>query len=209
VPERVLSTPNRMVWQYSECLRRLAQDACEQQEGNPQRQTVAVCIFLAVTVVESFLNLFVRILIEQPEYACYRAKILSDLNSRIPLDRKVRAWPQLLFGRAWDQSTGSGKQFSDLKDKRNELMHFTSTHESVTEIPGVLIHGLADTIVFDSLQAQDAALAVRVAEESICALLELAGQSPEGAARGLHYWTGRAPSNYNMNSSAEGGRSEG
>lgn len=194
--DRTLSTPNRMVWRYSACLRRLALSVRSQEEGDTQKENLALCVFLAVTVVESFVNLFFRILIEQPEYLVHRTRILDDLGRRISLDQKIRNWPKLLFGRPWDLTSGVGKQFADLKEKRNDLMHFTSSHESVTEIPGVLIHGLANTGVFDSLRCDDADLAVRVTEDSICDLLQLSGQSEKEAQGGLHYWTGKVPSSF-------------
>jgi len=188
---RTLSTPNRMVRRYSECLQRLDLAIQSQEEGDIQKENVALCIFLAVTVVESFLNLFFRILIEQPEHLVHRDRILNDLRSRKSLDKKLQNWPKLLFGRPWDLASGPGKRFADLKEKRNALMHFNSSHESVTEIAGVLIHGLADTGAFDSLRRDDADLAVRIAEDSICDLLRLSGQSDGEIKAGLQLWTGR------------------
>src|SRR5215831_12556584 len=111
--DRTLSTPNRMVWRYSECLRRLALTVRSQREDDTQRENIALCIFLAVTVVESFLNLFTRILIEQPEHRAHRNRILDDLRHRASLDSKLQHWPKLLFGRPWDLASGVGKQFAD------------------------------------------------------------------------------------------------
>ena len=191
--ERTLSSNNRMVWQYSACLRRLVQSVRCQEKGNLQKQDIALAIFLAITVVESFVNIWFRILVERPENSNHKATVLNDLVHRRPLEHKFRTWPQLLFGKSWDPESGVGKRFAELKGKRNELMHFTSSYESVTEIPGVAIHGIADTGVFDSLRSVDADLAVCVAEETICALLQFAGLSAEQAARRLHFWTGTVP----------------
>jgi hypothetical protein len=185
-----------MVSRYSACLRRLVLAVQLQKDGDEQRENIALCIFLAVTVVEPFMNLFFRILIEESEHQAHRARILDDLNRRISLDKKIRSWPELLFGRQWDLSSGTGKAFADLKEKRNALMHFTSTHESISEIPGILIHGLADTEVFDSLQSCDADVALKVAEDSICDILQLSGQTEKEQLGGLHLWTGKVPSSF-------------
>ena len=193
---RKVSSPNRMIWQYAECLRRMAHQVRQQKNGNRQKQDIALCIFLSVTVVESFINVFFRMQIEKPEHRQHATAVLRGLDRRISLDRKVKTWPKLLYGRTWDLARSTGRRFSDLKEKRNALMHFTSSHESVTEIPGVVIQGMADTTAYDTLGPQDADEAVCVAEGSVCAILELAGYSPDAVAKGLHYWTGKVPASF-------------
>ena len=84
------------------------------------------------------------------------------------------------------------KAFLALKAKRNALMHFTSTHDSIKR-PDFEIHGLADTSVFDELQASDAIRAHELAEGMLCELFKLRGAQEPQLKHLLHSWTGKVP----------------
>jgi len=67
---KVVSSPNMMVWQYFQALRRLCY-AIEQHEGHDKetiQQDAALGVILAVTGVEIFLNVYFRILIDEEPY---------------------------------------------------------------------------------------------------------------------------------------------
>jgi hypothetical protein len=69
-------------------------------------------------------------------------------------------------------------------------MHFTSTHQTVS-LPGIEIHGAADTSVFDDLTVKDAEKGVEIAEGMVEELCRLRGLPEEKIGQALHLWTGR------------------
>jgi len=122
------SSPNHVVWEYFFTLRRLAQRAQAGESEEPCRQATALTIIMAVTVVEVFLNLFFRVCVSEPKRAEHQAQFLEDLRRRISLDQKIRKWPKRILGHELPLDAAPGKHFMELKDLRNLLIHFTSTH---------------------------------------------------------------------------------
>jgi hypothetical protein len=108
------------------------------------------------------------------------------------LDRKIKDWPKLVFSQKLPLDKGAGQRFIELKDLRHKLMHFTSSHETLA-IPGVVIHGLADTSVYESLSVQAALEALHTAEAFLCEVFTLKGIPPNDLPHELHLWTGRSP----------------
>ena len=80
-----LSTPNRMVWKYFECLRRCVGRVRETSNQEEIHQEAALCVFMSVTVVEIFLNTLFRIVVEEEGYTQHREGILKDLCRARPL----------------------------------------------------------------------------------------------------------------------------
>lgn len=187
-----LSTPNRLIWEYFECLRRLVYRVENSQDKSERNQEIALCLFMSVTIVEAFLNIFFRVIVSRPAFVKYENLVLLYLNNRRSLDYKLKHWPKNILGRELNLQSGIGKDFMDLKEKRNQLMHFTSSHQSFN-IPGISIHGLADTSVFDNLKINDARFALDVAEGMLIELFRLRGVSEKSIPHELHYWTGKVP----------------
>jgi hypothetical protein len=181
-----------MIWQYFDALRRLVNDLGTEQDEGVVKQNVALAILLSITVVEAFLNIYFRVIVSESGFSSHRQRVLDDLERRKSLDYKVKNWPKAILGKSLNIETSISKAFVRLKDRRNALMHFTSTHESL-ELPGVKIHGLADTTPFDSLQASDAAEALAVAEGMICEFFRLRGVPEQQLKHVLHSWTGKLP----------------
>lgn len=150
---------------------------------------------MAVAAVEVFVNLFFRVLVTEPSFQQHKQLVLDDLDTSQPggpkgVDYKLRHWPHKVLGKSLAWQTGVAKDFNDLRERRNALMHFTSSHQSIT-LPGMEIQGLADTTVYDSLGIGDAAKALEVAEGIVTELFRLKG-IPEGQIPGaLHQWTGK------------------
>ena len=69
-------------------------------------------------------------------------------------------------------------------------MHFTSTHE-ILQFPGVQIHGVANTSVFDELQINDGVKALKTAESFVGEIFKLRGVSENELAGMMHGWTGK------------------
>jgi hypothetical protein len=194
--DRTLSSPNRMVWELFEALRRLCirvSDAHATQDAAALRQDAALCIILAVQCVEVFFNIYFRVLISEPAFAHAGGRISADLQkTQFRLDRKIKEWPQLVFGRKLNLDKGAGQRFVALKNLRHTLMHFASSHETI-DIPGVAIHGMADTSAYESLSAESAIEALHTAEAFLCEVFTLRGISSENLPHALHSWTGRPP----------------
>jgi hypothetical protein len=164
---RKLSTPNRMVCELFQALRRLCVRVTEAhalKNESAIRQDAAICVILAVQCVEVFFNVYFRILISEPAYAHAAEKISEDLaRTQCGLDTKIKYWPKLVFDQKLPLDKGAGQRFIELKNLRHKLMHFTNSHETLA-IHGIVIHGLADTTVYESLSVHAALEALHTAE---------------------------------------------
>lgn len=193
--DRTLSSPNYMVWELFQALRRLCIRVSESsaQDESALRQDSALCVILAVQCVEVFFNVYFRTLISEPNYAHAAEKISADLAStRYGLDRKIKDWPCAVFGKKLAFGQGAGQRFVALKSLRHKLMHFTSSHENFT-MPGIVIQGMADTSAYHSLSLKSALDALHTAEAFICEVFILRGIPTEDLQHALHSWTGKPP----------------
>lgn len=193
---RALSSPHRIVCELFHALRRLCshvEDAHATKDEAALRQYAALSVILAVQCVEVFFNVYFRNLISEPAYAHAAKEVSEDLaRTQCGLDKKIKNWPKLLFGRGLPLDKGSGQQFIELKNLRHKLMHFTSSHET-TAIPGISIHGLADTTAYESLSVGAAFEALHTAEAFLGDVFTLRGIPPNDVQQALHSWTGRLP----------------
>lgn len=194
--ESTLSSPNHMVWELFQSLRRLCLRVAESHvanDGPAIRQDSALCIILSVQCVEAFFNVFFRVLIDEPAYAHAANRIGTELSkTNFGLDKKIKDWPLLAFGQKIPLDRGAAQKFITLKNFRHQLMHFKSTHETFA-IPGVALHSLTDTSAYHALSANAALEALHTAEEFICEVFRLRGIPPEDFPHALHAWTGRPP----------------
>jgi len=194
--DRILSSSNHIVCELFQALRRLCMRVAEshaEQDESTLRQDTALCVILAVQCVEVFFNVYFRLLVSEPDYAHAAEKISAELASpRCGLDRKIRDWPFFVLGKHFSLGEGVGQRLVILKNLRNELMHFTSSHETFS-IPGITIHGMVDTSVYHALSAKTAIEALHTAEAFLCEVFSMRGISPEQLPHVLHSWTGRPP----------------
>jgi len=179
-----------MIWCYFKALRRKVYDLTSLHDEVEQKEDVATCVFLAITVIEAFVNVFFRIVVSEQKFNGHEQRVLNDLSRLKSLDYKVQNWPKDILGRSIDWTCGIGKEFMDLKALRNALMHFTSSHSKL-EINGIHIHGLSDTSIFDALSTEKAVTALTVAEGIIAEILRIRGYPEEEVKHGLHLWTGK------------------
>jgi hypothetical protein len=147
-------------------------------------------ILLTVATFEAFLNIWFRVITERPDFSLHRASILADLDRRSSLRYKTREWPKRVLGRQLDLGQGVGQQFLALLDRRNQLMHFTSSYSTV-DIPEGTVEGLADMTVYESLTADDANDAIATIDDLVAEFFAVVGKSPENCLRERHYWLGR------------------
>ena len=132
--DRTLSSPNRMVWELFQALRRLCTRATEahaSQDESALRQDAAICVILAVQCVEVFFNVYFQVLLSESTYAHAAKKISADLaKKQFGLDGKIKDWPCHVFGKKLALDKGAGQKFVALKNLRHSLMHFKSSHET-------------------------------------------------------------------------------
>jgi len=162
-----------------------------------QKDKISILLMLAVNTVEIFINVYFRVLVEENEFSQLREMVLSDLShddgqNALGLKSKLNHWPPKVLGRSIAWQKGVGAEFEALRLQRNKLMHFTSNYESFS-FENVTINGLADTSVFDDLEAIDAREAYRITIEFIEYILKLRSVSDEQILHDIHYWTGIVP----------------
>ena len=191
--DRQFGSPNSILWRYFVCLRRLAHEASTTPDPDLQRETVALAVFMAVSAIEAFLNIWFRTFSEVGPLADHRETILADLRKRCGLRYKFKTWPKLCFDKGFDLNRPPAKTFLDLIDQRNALMHFTTNYDSI-EVPGITVQGLVDITAYQSLGAPDAANALHVAEEIVGEFFRLQKVGAVDVLKQVHYWTCRVPS---------------
>lgn len=116
---------------------------------------------------------------------------MKDLSPPfLPLDKKLKLWPKRYLGKTLDCTAGPGAAFVELKNTRNRIVHFTSTHETF-RVENATIHGLADFTEYDSLNYDNARTALETAEALVAEIFRLADVPPERISDVIHAWTGK------------------
>nr|WP_295883563.1 hypothetical protein [uncultured Devosia sp.] len=177
------------MWEYFQALRRLVQQVSATADDGERRQFTALAVMMSVTIVEAFLNVYFRVVVSESEFIEHRERILADLESRKQIGLKLKEWPSAVFGRGVPPDAPAAVAFRSVRERRNALMHFTSSHSSF-DGPGFGIEGLADTQVYDDLGPDEAANALQAAE-GIMREIFLARGIPVHRLPGMmHAWTG-------------------
>ena len=148
---KVLASPQSIVWCYYECLIRQLARVPEDEYDRTAKQELALSLFLAVIVVESFINIFFRVVVGESEFKNSESMLLNDIKRRISLEGKLKKWPKEILGYPLDLSKGAVNKFVQLKNHRNLLMHFDSSHESLTLPDSIKLTGLSDMTPLESL----------------------------------------------------------
>lgn len=126
------------------------------------------------------------------------ADFLQDVAKRRSLEYKLGHWPSRILGRKLDAPAPIPGAFRELKNRRNSLMHFASSHDTISFVDPsssqhVVVQGLADTTAFDTLTPADAEHALNVAEDMLCEVFRLRGITETCLPEMLHAWTGKVP----------------
>jgi len=187
-----LSSPQHMIWEYYASLRRQADRATETIERHEPQET-SLTVILAITVVEIFFNLYFRVIVSEPAFQEHEKKLEKELNGRISLEQKLRKWPKRILGEDLDFESEHVKAFMDLKELRNSLVHFTSTHTSI-ELPGpIFIKGLADTSTYSSLTVEVAIRCPEVVRGFAYEVFRVRGIDAGKREHAFHSWFGEPP----------------
>ena len=196
---RHLASPHSIIWEYYECLKRQINRIPESENDRTQKQELVLALFLSLTVVEAFINAFFRVVVDEHGFKMHKDKLLKDIEKRISLESKLKEWPKRILGKRLNLDEPNVKAFVELKNQRNALMHFVSSHESI-ELPGpVYIHGLAD---MSALQALSLPLAVEypnVIRNFSYEVFLARGIDREHLPHAFHQWFGEPPSNTALN----------
>jgi hypothetical protein len=186
------STPAGVVVEYFETLRWLANTARNAPSPTEARRSAAMSIILAVTAVEVFLNLWFRVYATERSNQEIKDEFFANLASKITLDQKLTQWPLLMFGKKLSSKSGPGGAFTKLKARRNSIVHFESTNDTV-HASNIIIHGLADTTDYDCLNAKSAEEALQISEALISEIFRLADFDAETSLNAQVVWTGSDP----------------
>lgn len=170
--KRTYSTPSGVVREYFECLRWLCREA-RGGEVHHSRRLAAMATIQAVTAVEVFMNLWFRAFVEEQENEALHGALLRDLRAKTTLERRLATWPRRYLGERLDLRQGPGGDFVRLKNLRNSIVHFQTTHETV-RAPQLIMHGLADTTEYDALNGSSAESALVIVEKLAAEIFRLA-----------------------------------
>lgn len=158
---------------------------------------------LAVTAVEVFLNLWFRVHATERGTNEIRDALVKDLEKRISLDQKLVQWPKRHLHTRLNLKAGPGKAFISLKSRRNSIIHFESSHETI-HASNIIVHGLAETTEYDLLSARSAADALATAEELVAEVFRVAGFENEKLESALAAWIGKRESNLSVETTSHG-----
>lgn len=192
-----LSSPNRMVTRCFRSLETLLGEIEAMESSDLQKDKISLLLILAINTVETFINVYFRVLIEQDQYSDSKEMVLSDLShdngsNALGLKSKLNNWPPKVLKKSVNWSSGVGAEFDKLRETRNKLMHFTSSHETFSH-GQVSVNGLTDTSVFDNLSVNDAFNAYHVTFGFIEYILRIAGTDIEQLPHAMHHWAGIVP----------------
>lgn len=189
----VLASPNTLTRAYASVARQLAAEALASQVPSQVRERAVGAVTLAVASVETYLNVFAQLWIDQSQNWPHKSQVEQDLRTKKGLGRKIEDWPQLFFGRPLQFGSGPAQKFKALVALRNRLMHFLPETRDLT-YENVVVRGMIDIEDYESLTGQSAKNAIAVAEGFVAHLLELQGIPCEQRRHALHHWLGTVPS---------------
>ncbi len=185
------SSPNSVTWDYFHTVEMAVSRAKSSDVDRLVRQDSALAIVMAVNAVEVFMNLYFRVLVEEAEYKAHREYYLGCIKKRKGLDYKLRNWPKKILGKELDFKQGAGLAFNNLKNLRNQIVHFTSSHDTITlEGDTVIINGMADTTDYNSLDAEKAENALYTSRDLVKLLAHSSGVPNDRMDAWLHTWCG-------------------
>lgn len=190
---QTLASPQTIIWHYLNGLRRTCARCVNESNLEFQKEDAAQCLMLSVTVVDAFLNVYFQVLVNTDKYTFAKSEIDSGLKRKIPIDRKIKEWPKLLFDKSINLGKGAGQKFMDIKGKRNSLVHFSSSYETLELPDNVFIHGLADISFYESLTSDDALAALNATENFLREVFKVSGHSEESVHHCMHLWAGIVP----------------
>jgi hypothetical protein len=142
----------------------------------------------AVTAVEVFMTLWFHAFVEEQKDEDLHGALVRDLKAKTSLERRLATWPKKYLGIKLDLRQGPGGDLVRLKNLRNSIVHFQTTHETV-RFPQLIMHGLADTTEYDALNSTSAEAALTIAEQFVAEIFRLAKFDAATSTNALAAWT--------------------
>lgn len=168
-----------------------------------ERRESALAIVMAVNAVEVFLNLYFRVLVEEEDFKKHKNYLLKNFKERKGLDFKVKNWPKVILKKPIDLSQGIGKDFQKVKSLRNNIVHFTSTHETIElSNSSIFMNGLANTTEYNALDKHKAQHALDTARIFVSSIVSIRGVKEPHLSNVMHGWCG-LPINKSNHSDSE------
>lgn len=188
--KKVLGSPHSIIWSYFSLLRNLSYHSTEITDTNEKRENNLLIILMAVTVVETFYNIYFSLLVSDKKYQKHREKILKDVkNPNFSFEKKLKEWPILLFDKNIQFGAGIGQKFSNLKNLRNKLLHFLPEYKNI-EFSNIKIESVVDISIYNDLDKFDATNCPSMILDFISELFILANCPKEKVGHQIHIWFG-------------------
>jgi len=191
--DQFFSTPNGALWPLFAALRRICVQPPSEDRSTIEQDGL-IAIFLSITIIEAFTNVFFQVVAHEEQFAHAKARILKDLTRRgLPTGVKIVEWSQQAFGAEVNQRDPRWQRYEKMRDHRNELTHFRSSFSTIAVPDNVFIKGLADMSAFRRITAntpvEAMACVIGIAELIVTAR----GVRPEGLSGHVQHWLGAIP----------------
>jgi hypothetical protein len=178
-----------MICEQIKCITGLIGEIETCEDADVIRRKSALVLHSSVLAVEIFFNIYFYVMAKYGDKTQHLAKIIKDLDSFAPLDRKFKTWPKLMFGKEIRIDTGIGEKFMKAKNERNSLMHYQHTdHSFISEY--LTIHGLTDTLFYNSLNSETSKKYYWVALDTIGEVFRIQGKDETAILHEIHKWAG-------------------
>lgn len=184
---------NFITHNYYHCLLRQLGHAQSASTDMDRSQDLLVCLFMAVTTVEAFPNIYFRVVVDHKDYSEHAQGLLDDLKNRIPLKKKMRNWPKRIFRKKLNFGSQPVQRFEDLRKHRNSLMHFQSTHESLQTPGPVTIAGLPNITAYKTLTLEKAQEYPETVRHFTYEIFKAQGASKDQLPHAFDAWFGSPP----------------
>ena len=160
------SAPHRLTWVYYHMMTDLINEINSEDDNEKIKQKTVLTIFLALNLIETFINSYFRLVAERIGDPVKKKKMIEDINKE-GIEWKIKNWPGL---NKIDYGKGIGQKFKKLKGLRNDLVHYKPTYERVRTFDGEL-EGLTDTRIYDHLEKDQAGKLLKTVEDFINEIL--------------------------------------
>jgi uncharacterized protein with HEPN domain len=167
---REFSSPNTVPSKFCAMLERLASQPPHEDRDVIEQHALSA-IFLGITAVEAFTNIYSRTIAEEPEFIAHREPIIRSLERRDATGKKLEILG-IALGRPIDKTDHRWVAFDQLRELRNRFVHFKTSYDTI-QIPGIVMVGLVETSVFKELTTETPANVILC----VRGVIELVGQA--------------------------------
>ena len=186
---KTLASNQSILRSYYSILQNLVLEHKKAKTRNDKRDKCLLIIFLSVTIVEAFINIYFLLLASENKYNKNFKQISNELKKHISLENKINNWPKIFFEKGLNFKDGTGKEFKDLKDLRNKLVHFQSEHNE-ERLGYYLFKKLLNISEFEQLSEFDAVKCPVIVLDFVSEIFRLAGIKENKIGASIHLWFG-------------------